>query len=297
MTRRGLPFRHFGWLLIAALLASPTRGAEPASATGVVRDSVLRMTEFFDTTLPGVLGPHNLALDFRPKFSDLRDSEYMRLPFELRYGLAPRWELRGGLTPFFPNPINSGTNHRWGPGELKLSARHDVGRFLGFFDETTLGAEVRLPLGHPPAELNDHYTHLRPFVALARQLRTWPHTTFYTNLAYDRSVDVTHRDPPPAEISRRNLIEFAPGLLFKPAKSAGSASTASAISGMTRGGISPMKSKPAPSGTCRLPNRKTGACPASGSSNSVTRRGWKRAAITTMAFRPGLTGAPISAKS
>jgi hypothetical protein len=218
MTRRGLPFRHFGWLLIAALLASPTRGAEPASATGVVRDSVLRMTEFFDTTLPGVLGPHNLALDFRPKFSDLRDSEYMRLPFELRYGLAPRWELRGGLTPFFPNPINSGTNHRWGPGELKLSARHDVGRFLGFFDETTLGAEVRLPLGHPPAELNDHYTHLRPFVALARQLRTWPHTTFYTNLAYDRSVDVTHRDPPPAEISRRNLIEFAPGLLFKPAE-------------------------------------------------------------------------------
>lgn len=218
MTRPAVPFRLLRSWLLAILLALPARAAESGTGTDGVLDSVLRMTEFFDTTLPGVLGPHNLALQFRPKFSDLRDSEYMRLPFELRYGISKRWELRGGLTPFFPNPINSGANHRWGPGELKLSARYDLGRSLGFFDETTVGTEVRFPLGYPPVDLNDHYTHLKPFVTFARKLRTWPHTTFYTNLAYDRSVDVTHRDPPPVEVARRNIVEFAPGLLFKPAE-------------------------------------------------------------------------------
>ena len=201
MTRPAFLCRVLRWWLAPAVLVSAGFAADATAPTDLVRDGVLRMTEFFDTTLPGVLGPHNLALEFHPKFSDLRDNEYMRLPFELRYGLTKRWELRGGLTPFFPNPINSGTDHRWGPGELKLGARYDVGRSLGFFDATTIGTEVRFPLGHPPVDLNDHYTHLKPFVTLARKLRTWPHTTFYTNLAYDRSVDVTHRDPPPAAAS------------------------------------------------------------------------------------------------
>ena len=191
--------------------------AEPANrATEVVRESVLRMTEFFDTTLPGVLGGRNLALDFRPKFSDLRDYEFVRLPFELRYGLTQRWELRGGLTPFFPNPANEGLEHRWGLGELKFGARFDPGRSLGFFDATTFGLDVRIPLGRPPVELNDHYTHVKPFVAASRKLRFLPATTFYANLSYDRSVDLTHRDAPPAEVERRDIVELAPGLLYKP---------------------------------------------------------------------------------
>lgn len=183
-----------------------------------VRERVLRMTEFFDTMLPGVLEEHNMTLHVHPKFSDLRDYEYMRFPFELRYGLTDRWELQGGLVPFTPNPFNRGHEHRWGPGEAKFGARYDIGRSLGFWDETTVGFETRVPMGRPPMELNDHYTHAKPYVSTARRLLTWPSTTFYTNLAYDHSFDLTHRDPPPAEVVRRNIIEVAPGLLFKPSE-------------------------------------------------------------------------------
>jgi hypothetical protein len=66
--------------------------------------------------------------------------------------------------------------------------------------------------------LNDHYTHLKPSVSAARTLRMWPSTTLYANIAYDRSVDLTHRAPPPPEVVRRNIIEVAPGFLFKPSE-------------------------------------------------------------------------------
>lgn len=204
----------------AILLAGAAFAADkpPPSATDRVRERVLRMTEFFDTTLPGVLEEHNMALSVQPKFSDLRDYEYVRLPFELRYGLTDRWELRGGLVPFVPHPFNRGREHRWGPGEGRLGVRHDIGRSLGFFDDTTVGFETRIPLGHPPIQLNDHYTHLKPFVSAARKLHRWPSTTFYANMAYDRSVDLTHRAPPAEPVERRNIFEVAPGLLFKPSE-------------------------------------------------------------------------------
>jgi hypothetical protein len=205
-------------LALAGVASASLSAAAPQTTTEMVRERVLRMTEFFDTMLPGVLEEHNMTLHVRPKFSDLRDYEYMRFPFELRYGLTDRWELQAGMVPFTPNPFNRGREHRWGPGEAKFGARYDIGPTLKFFDDTTVGFETRVPLGHPPLELNDQYTHLKPFVSAARTLLRWPSTTLYGNLSYDRSIDVTHRAPPPATVLRRNIIEFAPGLLFKPSE-------------------------------------------------------------------------------
>lgn len=183
-----------------------------------MRERVLRMTDFLDTMLPGVLDKENITLSFKPKFGDLRDEEYIRFPIELRYGYTDRLELQTGLVPFTPSPINSGRDHRWGLGEARLGAKYDLGKTLGFFDDTTLGLENRIPLGKPPVELNDHYTHVKPFVSSARQLVRWPSTTFYTNLSYDRAVKLTKRDPAPPEVERRHILEFSPGLLFKPSE-------------------------------------------------------------------------------
>jgi hypothetical protein len=142
----------------------------------------------------------------------------MRFPLELRYGLGHSWELSGGFTPFSPSPFNSGRDHRWGLGEAKLGARYDLADALFFFDDTTVGLETRTPLGKPPIEINDHYTHLKPFVSAARTLRMWPDVTFYANVNYDRSVSLTDREAPPPEVIRRNIVEVAPGLLYKPAE-------------------------------------------------------------------------------
>jgi hypothetical protein len=210
------------WLprvLLAACLAAASGAcaAETKQSTADrVRERVLRMTDFLDTMLPGVLGERNITLHFRPKFGDMRDEEYIRFPFELRYGLTDRWDLSAGLVPFTPNPINSGRDHRWGPGEVRLGARYDVGPLLGFFDQSTAGLETRIPLGKPPVEVNDHYTHVKPFLSTSRTLRRWPSTTFYSNISYDRSVKLTRREAPPPEVVRAHVVEVSPGLLFKP---------------------------------------------------------------------------------
>src|SRR3954466_4418431 len=101
-------------VLMAALWAVPMIFG--ASAGEQVRERVYRMTEFFDTMLPGTLQAHNVTLHFTPKFSDFRDEQYVRYPLELRYGLNEHWELSSGIVPFGPNPFRTGRDHRWGPG-------------------------------------------------------------------------------------------------------------------------------------------------------------------------------------
>jgi hypothetical protein len=216
--------RRLQLLLAVLLLGCPVviraapADAPPSSAQAPisVRERILRMTEFLDTMLPGTLGEHNVTLHFTPKFSDVRDNQFIRYPLEVRYGATDRLEFVTGLNPFGPNPIKSGRDHRWGPGEVKLGAKYDLPDPLLFYDGATVGLETRVPIGKPPIELNDHYTHVRPFLAASRILRSNPDTTFYTNFSYDRSVKLTHRESPPPEVVRRHVAEVAPGFLYKP---------------------------------------------------------------------------------
>jgi hypothetical protein len=205
-------------LLLLGSLLCQSAYAGAAEVKAAVKRRVERVTEFFDTQLPGTLGEHNLTLHFTPKFGDMRDQEYIRYPLEIRYGLYDRLEVAAGIIPFGPNPFNTGPDHRWGPGEGKFAVRYDTTRPLPFFTETTIGFETRVPLGKPPIELNDHYTHIKPIVAVARSFEAWPSTTFYTNLSYDRTVMLTNRGHPPASVVRRNIIDVWPGFLFRPSE-------------------------------------------------------------------------------
>jgi hypothetical protein len=185
------------------------------SLRGRMREDLLRMNEFFDTMLPGTLAEYNIVLKFTPKFSDLRDNEYIRFPLELRYGLTPRWELFGGFTPYIPNPFNDGRDHRWGMGETRLGFRYDLKNLLRFYDEATVGFETRSPLGRPPLEIIDRYTHLRPFLSAGRKLKLIPDTTFFTNFSYDREVNTPTRKLPMG-VSKMHIAEIGPGILYKP---------------------------------------------------------------------------------
>jgi hypothetical protein len=180
-----------------------------------VKEEVLRMTEFFDNELPGTLKKYNLVFSFSPRVGDLNRREFMRLPFRIRYGLREKWEIYAGMTPFMPNPFDEGLDHRWGPGEGRLGVRHDVGRLGTIYDHVTVGLEGRTPLGKPPVQIIDNYTHVTPFINTSRAL-PFPHTTLFTNYSYDRALDTPSRGPSPEGMHRRHTFAVTPGVLYKP---------------------------------------------------------------------------------
>ncbi|MFA5266315.1 MAG: hypothetical protein WC378_21030, partial [Opitutaceae bacterium] len=181
-----------------------------------VSDGALKMRDLFDIVLPGALGKNHLELDFEPKFGDFTKREFVRYPFELRYGLSDKWEAYGGLTPVSPNPFKSGPDHRWGPGMAKLGVRRDLVMGDFYFPKIAIGLEGTAPVGEPPVDLIDHYVHVKPYLTATRQLKTLPDTTLLLALSYDQAISCPNRANVPLGVIKRNVTEIAPGLLYKP---------------------------------------------------------------------------------
>jgi hypothetical protein len=198
---------------------SPPDASSGKPVTGDFRtrmmEDVLRMREFFDTTVPGTMKKFKLVFSFSPRSSDVRKGEYIRMATTLRYGLSGRWEIYGGTTPFVPNPINDGVEHRWGMGEAKLGVRYNWGHWGKLFDNVTVGLEGRTPLGKPPPTLIDSFGHLVPFINTSRPL-LFDNTTLYINLVYDRAFDAPLRENPPPGVLRRHVFIASPSVLYKP---------------------------------------------------------------------------------
>ncbi len=176
----------------------------------------LRLTDFFDTRLPGTLKKYNLELSFSPRLGDFTKREFIRFPVELRYATSEKVEIYTRLTPFTPNPFDEGEDHRWGPGSVELGVRREFELPQMFFQKLSLGLGWRLPWGDPPVDLIEHYTHLRPVVTGVRQLESFKATWLLTSVSYDRSYWGPDREEIPPDVVRRHYIEATNGLVYKP---------------------------------------------------------------------------------
>jgi hypothetical protein len=177
---------------------------------------MLRLTELLDTRLPGILGVDGAVLRLQPRLGDLRDRDYLRLPLELRRGIADRTELAVGITPFTANPFRRGPDHRHGPGELRLELRRELRLPAGSAWRADAGLEARLPLGRPPAALNDGFAHLTPNLALSRPSPGWPGALAYAEARHDWGLPYPVR-PAERRVARRRWDATAAlGLLYQP---------------------------------------------------------------------------------
>jgi|GEM_PF-3353271 len=191
------------------------RGQWIGSLPVIIQDEVRFIHDFFGTRLPGTLDQYNLSLEYDPKFGDFVNREYLRFPITLWYGLTDHTELLLGMAPFLPNPFRAGDDQRFGPGFVRTGARHRLHRPIFFFDQTTLGIDVIVPIGRPPESLTDYYGRLRPSISFSRQLHTIEHTQFLLSLQHDHAFDVPLRSESHRYI-RRNTTDFSPGVLYKP---------------------------------------------------------------------------------
>lgn len=204
--------------LLAGLAGTCVLGAAPAPAPplGPFESRIIRLTELLDTRLPGILGVDGVLLRLQPRLGDLRDREYLRLPLELRRGLAERTELALGLTPFTANPFRRGPDHRHGPGEGRIEVRRELRLPAASAWRADAALEVRFPLGRPPAALNDGFAHLTPKVALSRPWPGWPGALAYAELRHDWSLPYPARPAERRAARRRWDTTAALGLLYQP---------------------------------------------------------------------------------
>ena len=183
--------------LLAGLPVATALGTAPAPELppAPLETRMLRLTELLDTRLPGVLGVDGVMLRLQPRLGDLRDRDYVRLPLELRRGLAERTELALGLTPFTANPFRRGRDHRHGPGEGRIEFRRELGL---------------------PAALNDGFAHLTPKLAVSRPWPGWPPALAYAELRYDRGLPYPARLAELRGARRRWDATVASGRLYQP---------------------------------------------------------------------------------
>jgi hypothetical protein len=202
--------------LLAGLAGAAALGATPVPPPGPLEVRMLRLTELLDTRLPGILGVDGAVLRLQPRLGDLRDRDYLRLPLELRRGIADRTELALGITPFTANPFRRGPDHRHGLGELRLELRRELRLPAGSAWRADAGLEARLPLGRPPAALNDGFAHLTPNLTLSRPWPGWPGALAYAEARHDWGLPYPVR-PAAQRLARRRWDATASfGFLYQP---------------------------------------------------------------------------------
>jgi hypothetical protein len=202
-----------------------TKPDEPTSTDSHAKttDDDLRIREFFNASTPGTTKKSKLLFSATPRSTDIREGEFIRVSTQLRYGLADRWEIFGGMTPFFPSPINDGAEHRWGLGEAKLGVRYDWGHWGTFFDHVTVGLESRTPLGEPPPALIDYFSHVAAFINTSRPL-SFKHTYWYTTMTYDRAVHAPFREAAPYWATRTHVLIVTNSIRYMPGEFGAAAS-------------------------------------------------------------------------
>lgn len=172
-------------LVLAAAAAIAVPAAEPAPTT-TVSDDDLRIEGVFDSALPRTEPSRSARLIVHPHLGDLRRSEFLRTALGLRYGLTERWEAVTEVDWFFSHGLKaSPLLERKGLSSLHLGSKYRVGRLAGGAWESSVGADFRRPVGHPPASVTDGLRHLAPYFTFSRALPEHPDWRVFWGAGHD----------------------------------------------------------------------------------------------------------------
>lgn len=189
-------------LLLASIAAVLSTGgaAEPGQP---VSDDDLRIEGIFDSALPRTEPARSLRLIVHPHLGDLRRSDFLRTALGLRYGLTERWEAVTEVDWFFSHGLKaSPLLERKGLSSLHVGTKYRVGRLAAGPWESSVGADFKRPIDHPPTSVTDGLRHFSPYVTFSRDLPERPHWRVFWGAGYD----FTATTPIPGE---RRKNEFA----------------------------------------------------------------------------------------
>ncbi|MCH6258144.1 transporter [Puniceicoccaceae bacterium K14] len=191
--------------------------AVPGNPLKGAKKGVDELGRYFDnlfaTELP-FIGPNTVwEFDISPKFGDVIDDPYIRLPLEATYGFSETLEASLGYTPYLENPFDSDPVHS--DGYLSLGFKKRFAELFGEKSNLAVGASVREPLDDIPEQnIRANYLLFRPFVVYSLQLGDTDRWTAYWNVNYDLIGDHIDDTPPPGRVPD-SLFSLKQGVIYK----------------------------------------------------------------------------------
>ena len=177
-----MPRRISTLTCILALTLSP-RAAE---TTTPASDDDLRIEGVFDSALPRTEPARSARLIVHPHLGDLRRSDFLRTALGLRYGLTERWEAVTEVDWFFSHGLKSSPLlEKKGLSSLHIGTKYRVGRLAAGPWESSVGADFKRPVDHPPASVTDGLRHFSPYVTFSRDLPARPDWRVFWGAGYD----------------------------------------------------------------------------------------------------------------
>lgn len=156
------------------------------SANPDLPDTALRFKGVFDSGLPGTEPKNSLHLLLHPHFGDFSKRDHLRIPIGLRYGLTADWEVTGEVETYFSHGLGDvSLFEQKGLSQLHLGTKYRLRkRWLKEWD-TSVGFDYTHPLGRPPPDVTDGFSHFSPYVMGARPLASLPQVRVFWRFGSD----------------------------------------------------------------------------------------------------------------
>ena len=179
------------FLLLAACAAARAQTVPAADAPAVppappteASPFFSRLSGLFSGDLPELNLPDTIKLSFRPHFGDLFNRDYMRVESGVRWALSEHFELRTDASVFFTHGLGAGAAG-YGIGQLRGGARYVFrdAPWQGY--ETSVDFGASWPVGHPPADMTDGFSHFQPSFVVQHLTDRFPRLTLFAGLGLD----------------------------------------------------------------------------------------------------------------
>jgi len=143
-----------------------------------------RVQGLFDVDLPKTVERLRPKLIIHPHFGDFLHRSYLRLPVAVRFGLSDHLELNAEVESYLAHGLK-GHGPGYGLDRLSLGAKYQWQHWLRPEVDVSTGFNASFPVGRPPLDLTDGYTHFEPYVTFSRRWPEYPRLTPFVSLGTD----------------------------------------------------------------------------------------------------------------
>lgn len=210
-------------MLLGVVAVSPAQ-VEPQAGDGNDEEELdlnsMRRRFFetlFDSELPFTNPDSAWEFSVNPKFSDIDDDPYIRLPYEFRYGFTEKREGMIGHTPYIANPFSSSPDGSI--GTLDLGVKQRVDSFFNEQIQLALGFKAALPMKEIPTdpwEIRTNYARYEPYMVFTRQKYPLSRWQQVLNISYQWIDESPFGVDTNVPMRPESLFTLRPGLIYKP---------------------------------------------------------------------------------